>query len=383
MATFADSWSTKVYNASSASLSSIKLYYAAYVHATPATSMSVVLRSNSKSFLDAFDINEEGDQLNVRGLQWYANPFGSLFAKYVMDVYVPEGALASLKAAGFGDIVVSTATLVNSRAFSAVISGSSDLFLSGDTVSLAALHLAVPGSGTLQFHVNATSVAEKTELSVSGSGKVALIGSTFTAKAVRSSVSGSGDIYLGAASRINATAVSTSISGSGSVNYYAAGVCGAHNVSVSGSGDIGAGALVCDTARVSISGSGKAYVQATAAVTASVSGSGTVYAVGAFPPSVSGSLSSTNSPVVATYSLKAIPEYEPSTNAQFGLGWSCLILAGIILLITFIVIRCRKAGRCRCCCRRKRQTASNAPILAPDANVYVSAATPVDAQKHV
>ncbi|EQC25336.1 hypothetical protein SDRG_16799 [Saprolegnia diclina VS20] len=385
------SWPSKVYNASSSSLSGLKLRHSAFIHATSATKASVVVRSISDGFLSAFAIEEEDGALSVNGPAWYANPFQVSSTKYIIDVYVPLQSLAAVTLTGYGDAVLDPFTVVNSTdaALSLVVSGSGRLFLSAPSIALRDLKLKVPGSGSVQLHVLDTTVASRAELSISGSGDVALLGNTLRMDTIKSSVSGSGKAYVGASSFVNATTVSTSISGSGDINFYTAGVCATQDISISGSGQVNAGALACDASSVSISGSGKVYARALKSLKASTSGSGDIYAVAPLPASVTGSLSTVTTAPVSTFELRSLPAYEPSSDFQFGLFWSVLILLVITTLTTFWIRKCCKAGCCCCCRRRPPPTtpATSLPIVIVEdpANAYYNTTTPVQAHaaKHV
>ncbi|KDO15839.1 hypothetical protein SPRG_18626, partial [Saprolegnia parasitica CBS 223.65] len=288
---------------------------------------------------------------------------------YIVDVYVPSQSLAAL----------STAPTPRSRS-----SFGRPAFLSAPSIALRDLTLKVPGSGSIQFNVLDTTVASRAELSISGSGDVALLGSTLRMDTIMSSVSGSGSAYVGASSIVNATTVSTSISGSGAINFYRAGFCATQDISISGSGQVNAGAMACDVNSVSISGSGKVYAHALKSLKASTSGSGDIYAVAPLPATVTGSISTVTTPPVSTFELQSLPAYEPSSVFQFGLFWSVLILLVITALATFCIRKCCKAGCC-CCCRRRPPPptpATSIPIVVVDdpANAHYNAAmTPVQA----
>lgn len=112
-------------------------------------------------------------------------------------------------------------------------------------------------------------------LTVSGSGNLK-VDSGVKAQELDLSVSGSGRMAL---SQVQADALDTSISGSGSITINGGNVP-KQQVQISGSGGMQAAKLRTQKCSVRISGSGNCHVQATETLDASIAGSGNVYVSG-------------------------------------------------------------------------------------------------------
>ena len=106
---------------------------------------------------------------------------------------------------------------------------------------------------------------------VSGSGEVQSEGA-WNVQDLDLNVSGSGNIEL---PQLSARDLRTTIAGSGDVQL--GGTARAHQLSLSGSGEMEGFALTQATADVRLSGSGNARLSVTQALNAAISGSGTVY----------------------------------------------------------------------------------------------------------
>ncbi|KDO21423.1 hypothetical protein SPRG_12430 [Saprolegnia parasitica CBS 223.65] len=381
----ASSWPVKIYNSSSITTDSLKVPLHAFIRAYDAPTPSIVVRADTQVFLDSLAFQDDGKVLGFDLDHDGYDRLRNTEVRYLIDVYMPTRSLASLRAMGSGDVVVTPSALQNTSVV-LTTAGSGTVFVSAPSIELANLNISVSGSGGFQWDVPATKVTSGVDLSVSGSGTLALSTTTLDAGSLKMAVAGSGKAYVGASSLVNvSSSVATSVAGSGQVNLYAAGTCRDHKVSISGSGDAFVSAMNCRDTSAVIAGSGSAYIQSTTTLATSVAGSGRIYVAGTVPGGLPGSYTPMASPPVTTYNAVPVPAYEPhktkfGSHVSTGTSWTrdnatligVLVAVLIVLLVAFGVYRCRKSGRA--CFRskterpvgyaRKTSTENQAPSMA-------------------
>ncbi|CAK4710792.1 unnamed protein product, partial [Aphanomyces euteiches] len=340
-----DNWHSKVFNATSTDVYGLVLNLGAYVYEAPpgVQTVSAVVKSNSKGFIDAFEFKERTIKSSIKALDiGVKNTWGNAFlvwsANYIVDIYVPTAMIESLQAE---------------------VSGSGSIFMQDSDIALKQLQLEVSGSGLVQVDVGNVTLTNLLHVKMSGSGDVAISSNALTTGSIQTDISGSGNIYVAAKTYVNTTKnIATKVSGSGRI---------------SGSGSIEAGGITAQTTHVSISGSGNVYARAVESIGTDISGSGSVYVVGTVPPSVSGTIKTISSYPVSRYTLKVLPDHRAFHLFQFGVGLS-IVLGLIVLVIAAFLIR--KFGcNClrRCCRRRQREVAASGDAVTP----YGVAMTPV------
>ncbi|CAK4176913.1 unnamed protein product, partial [Aphanomyces euteiches] len=267
-----DNWHSKVFNATSTDVYGLVLNLGAYVYEAPpgVQTVSAVVKSNSKGFIDAFEFKERTIKSSIKALDiGVKNTWGNAFLYVDLD--------------GGNDVVMYPHTIVNnaSRSLQAEVSGSGSIFMQDSDIALKQLQLEVSGSGLVQVDVGNVTLTDLLLVKMSGSGDVAISSNALTTGSIQTDISGSGNIYVAAKTYVNTTKnIATKVSGSGRI---------------SGSGSIEAGGITAQTTHVSISGSGNVYARAVESIGTDISGSGSVYVVGTVPPSVSGTIKTISS----------------------------------------------------------------------------------------
>ncbi|KAF0697487.1 Aste57867_11797 [Aphanomyces stellatus] len=371
----------KVFNTTSTDFQGLVLDTAAFIHEAPAVveTFSAVVRSNSTLLVDAFTWKEAQSTNNVKALaagfqfMWDNNSSISFDADYIVDIYVPSNVLQSIKLTGSGNVVVYPHVLANvsTQSLVAQVTGSGSLYVQEAAITLNHLALGVSGSGDIQFNVPDTKLASVLNMSISGSGNIALATTSLLANSVDSSNSGSGKMYVEASNAIKiSSSVSTSVSGSGQINYYdVASSCGLHTIIATGSGSINGGALTCSDTKVGLSGSGSVVTSSMQSLIVINSGSGSVSVVGGQPPIVSGPISIATSDPARRASLAAFPGYKPSHYSihvsRTDFTWVVALVVGVLVALLACIFGWR--------CYRRRNLLSNMASAGP----FGEAATPI------
>ncbi|KAH9123441.1 hypothetical protein LEN26_009945 [Aphanomyces euteiches] len=347
-----DNWYSKVFNATSTDVYGLVLNLGAYVYEAPpgVQTVSAVVKSNSKGFIDAFEFKERTIKSSIKALDiGVKNTWGNAFlvwsANYIVDIYVPTAMIEYVDLNGGNDVVIS--------------SYNCSIFMQDSDIALKQLQLEVSGSGLVQVDVGNVTLTNLLHVKMSGSGDVAISSNALTTGSIQTDISGSGNIYVAAKTYVNTTKnIATKVSGSGRI---------------SGSGSIEAGGITAQTTHVSISGSGNVYARAVESIGTDISGSGSVYVVGTVPPSVSGTIKTISSYPVSRYTLKVLPDHRAFHLFQFGVGLS--IVLGLIVLVIAAFLTRKFGCNClrRCCRRRQREVAASGDAVTP----YGVAMTPV------
>ncbi|KAF1334212.1 hypothetical protein FI667_g2026, partial [Globisporangium splendens] len=171
------------------------------------------------------------------------------------------------------------------------VSGSGDVYVSNDALTLRSLTLSTTGGGDIQSAAPSMTIAETAAISVVNSGAVEVFASTLEATNVDLPMTSHGDLQITAPNLDRVDATSKLVAKETSLNKFAGSIvesgnvvlaspssaasCEVQEISITGHGSIDVGDVTAKRSSVNVIGNGDVVLQVTDEITVATSGSGT------------------------------------------------------------------------------------------------------------